>query len=396
VFSMLVGLTFLPAVLVLLGRGAFWPFRPAFGSSGSESGGVWAKVAGLVDRRPKAVWISAALGLAAFALFLPSFRAEGVPQSQFFTSDVESTTAQASLERHFPGGSGSETIVITPASDLDAVTETVMDDPGVATAFAVTAGQTGPPGTGKPLIVDETAKVQVTLVDAPDSIAAEATVVRLRSALDATSDQVLVGGPSATQYDTVTTAQQDNRKIIPVVLLVIFIVLCLLLRAIVLPVLLVATVVLSFAATLGLGALVFNHVLDFPGADPSVPLFAFVFLVALGIDYNIFLMTRAREETILSNNRAGMLRALTVTGGVITSAGIVLAATFGALGVLPLLFLFQIAFLVSVGVLIDTFIVRSLLVPGFVIDLGPRSWWPSRLAHEEKRPQKIDQESASI
>jgi putative drug exporter of the RND superfamily len=225
--------------------------------------------------------------------------------------------------------------------------------------------------------------LQVTLNDASDSTAAEETVVRLRSALDAVSPDAVVGGPTAAQWDTVETAKEDVRKVIPIVLLVILVVLMLLLRAVVASLMLIATVVLSFAATLGLSAVVFNHVLGLPGADPSVPLFAFVFLVALGIDYNIFLMTRAREETLRSGTRVGMLRALAVTGGVITSAGLVLAATFGALAVLPLLFLFQIAFIVCVGVLIDTFIVRSLLVPGLILEIGPKSWWPSRLSRED-------------
>jgi len=164
------------------------------------------------------------------------------------------------------------------------------------------------------------------------------------------------------------------------VLGVVLLVLIVLLRALVAPLVLIATTVLSFASALGVGALVFNHVLDLPGADPGVPLFAFVFLVALGIDYNIFLMTRAREETIRHGDRAGMLRALTLTGGVITSAGVVLAATFAALAVLPLLFLLQLAFLVAFGVLLDALIVRSVLVPALSLDIGRRMWWPSRLS----------------
>jgi RND superfamily putative drug exporter len=167
---------------------------------------------------------------------------------------------------------------------------------------------------------------------------------------------------------------------------VILLVLMALLRSVLLPVLLVGTVVLSFAATLGLSAIVFNNVFGFPGADPTVPLFAFVFLAALGIDYNIFLMTRAREETIKLGNSRGMLKSLAVTGGVITSAGIVLAATFGALFVLPILFLAQIAFLVAVGVLIDALVVRSLLVPALVVDIGPRVWWASKLARRPEPP----------
>jgi RND superfamily putative drug exporter len=224
--------------------------------------------------------------------------------------------------------------------------------------------------------------LQVTLVDTADSPAAEDTVQQLRTELDEVSAEALVGGTTATALDTNISTQRDLRVIIPAVLLVTLLVLMALLRAIVAPLLLIGTVVLSFAATLGLAAIVFYVIMDLPGADASVPLYAFVFLAALGIDYNIFLMTRAREETIRFGNRAGILRALAVTGGVITSAGLVLAATFSALAILPLLFLFQIAFLVASGVLIDAIIVRSLVVPSSVILIGPRTWWPSKLSRQ--------------
>jgi RND superfamily putative drug exporter len=190
----------------------------------------------------------------------------------------------------------------------------------------------------------------------------------------------LVGGTTAIDLDTRTTAIHDRNLIIPIVLVVVLVVLMLLLRSIAAPVLLLATTVISFAATLGVGALVFNGLFDFAGADPVVPLFAFVFLVALGIDYNIFLMTRVREEALTHGTRDGMLRGLTATGGVITSAGVVLAATFAALAVIPLLFLAQIAFLVAFGVLVDTLIVRTLLVPALTLDIGKRVWWPSALS----------------
>lgn len=383
IFAMLASLTFLPAILVLMGRGVFWPFRPHFGTEGNESSGVWAGVARFVGRRYRPVWISVAVVLAGLALFLPSFKADGVPSSDFFTTEVESASTQDALERHFAAGSGSETIVITPADTLDEATAVIQETPGVAQVVPLTAGAAeGPPGSGEPVVVNGEVLLNVTLSDASDSIAAEETVALLRTELDQVSSEALVGGPTAAQYDTVETAKQDVRKIIPIVLVVILFVLMLLLRAVTGPIVLVGTVVLSFAATLGLGAIVFDA-LGMPGADPSVPLFSFVFLVALGIDYNIFLMTRAREETAQHGTRAGILRALAVTGGVITSAGLVLAATFGALAVLPLLFLFQIAFLVAVGVLIDTFIVRSLLVPGLTIEIGPKSWWPSKLGKEQ-------------
>lgn len=381
VFAMLTSLTFLPAVLALLGRAAFWPFRPAYGSVPTEVRGVWGKVARFVGRRARVVWVATTLVLVAFAAFVPTFKAEGVAQSDFFLTEVPSTAGQEALERHFPAGQGSETIIITQLGDLEAVLEATNALDGVAAAFPVTAGAPGDQ-QAPPLVVDGLVQVQVVLDAASDSDEAEAVVLELREALDEASPYALVGGSTAIQLDTQLSSQRDLRVIIPAVLVVILLVLMALLRSVLAPVLLVATVVLSFAATLGLGAIVFYQVLDMPGADPSVPLFAFVFLAALGIDYNIFLMTRAREEALLHGTRPGVLKALAVTGGVITSAGIVLAATFSALAVLPLLFLFQIAFLVAVGVLLDTFVVRSLLVPALVLEIGPRVWWPSRLAKQ--------------
>jgi RND superfamily putative drug exporter len=213
---------------------------------------------------------------------------------------------------------------------------------------------------------------------APDSDAAQQVVRDVRAALHADADSARVGGVSATAVDTNDTAVHDRNLIIPVILVVILLILMALLRSVLAPVLLILTTVLSFGTAMGVSALVFNHVLDFPGADPAVPLYGFVFLVALGIDYNIFLMTRVREETLHHGTRDGVLRGLVVTGGVITSAGIVLAATFAALGVIPILFLAQLAFIVAFGVLLDTFVVRTLLVPALVYDIGPRVWWPGR------------------
>ncbi|MCW2584393.1 MAG: rane protein, partial [Klenkia sp.] len=235
---------------------------------------------------------------------------------------------------------------------------------------------TADPATGRPREVDGLVQLQVTLTDAADSPAAEDAVAALRSDLDDVSSDVLVGGTTAQALDVRDTSVADRDRIIPVILLVVFLVLAVLLRSLVAPVVLLLCNVLSFAATLGAAALVFDHVLDLPGGDPTVPLYAFVFLVALGIDYSIFLMTRVREESLEHGTRAGVLTGLSVTGGVITSAGIVLAATFAALGVLPILFLLQIAFLVAFGVLLDTFVVRSLLVPAIVRLLGERTWWP--------------------
>lgn len=231
----------------------------------------------------------------------------------------------------------------------------------------------------QPKVVDGKVLLQVTLKDAADSVAAREDVVELRQAVKTVDDSALVGGTSATQYDTNQASIRDLYVVIPLILVAITIILMLLLRSLVAPIVLLLTTVLSFGATLGISALLFNNVWDFPGADPSVVIFGFVFLVALGIDYNIFLMTRVREETLRLGVSAGTIKGLVVTGGVITSAGIVLAATFAALGVIPILFLAQIAFIVAFGVLLDTIIVRSLLVPALTLELGRRMWWPLKV-----------------
>jgi len=230
-----------------------------------------------------------------------------------------------------------------------------------------------------PTVRDGDVLVQATLAEAADSLEAEQTVVELRDALHAVDPAIVVGGETATDLDTNTTGAHDRAVILPLVLVVITLILAALLRAVVAPLVLTATTVLSFAAALGLSSLLFNHVLHLPGADPTVPLYGFVFLVALGVDYTIFLMTRAREETPRHGTRAGVLRALTVTGGVITSAGVVLAATFAALAVIPLMFMVQLAFIVAFGVLLDTLIARSLLIPALVRDIGPKVWWPAKV-----------------
>jgi RND superfamily putative drug exporter len=223
--------------------------------------------------------------------------------------------------------------------------------------------------------------LNATLVDSFDSTAAYDTVHRIRAAVATVPGaDALVGGSSATNLDVQDASRRDRNLIIPVVLAVILVVLTVVLRALVAPILLIATVVLSFAASLGVSALVFNHVFHFANADPAFPLFAFIFLVALGIDYNIFLMTRVREEALEHGTRQGIVRGLAVTGGVITSAGVVLAATFVVLGVLPIVFLAEVGFTVAFGVLLDTIVVRSILVPAVSYDIGKRIWWPSRLA----------------
>ncbi|MCK8434487.1 MMPL family transporter [Streptomyces sp. D2-8] len=379
VCAVLVTLTFLPAALALLGRIAYWPSRPKPPAESAEGSGVWRRVARVVNGRPRRTWAVTALVLAACAAFSPSLSSKGVPLDEIFVNDAPSVAAQATLGAHFPGGSGNPAVIIADAGRTAEVTAAAQGTEGVASAGAVAAS--GRPGAGKPLVVDGRVRIDATLKAAADSDAAKQTVERLRAQVHAIPGaDALVGGYTAQQYDTQRTAARDRTVIVPIVLAVILLILMLLLRSLLVPVLLVATVGLNFLATLGVSALVFQHLLGFSGTDASVPLYGFVFLVALGVDYNIFLMSRVREEALVHGNRQGVLRGLTTTGGVITSAGVVLAATFAALMVIPLAFLVQIAFIVAFGVLLDTLVVRSLLVPALMIDIGPRAWWPSALA----------------
>lgn len=374
---LLAALTFLPAVLTLLGRTAFWPLLPRYGSPHPEVRGIWGRASRLVVRRPRALWVGITLVLLVFSAFLPTLKDSGVEQTKIFLTEVDSVTGQDVLASHFPAGAGSPVVVVGPAESLQQLLATTTAVRGIAAAAPLT-DTPGVPG-GTVLVRDGLVEVDALLSAAGDSTEAEDVVVTLRSRLHQAVPGTLVGGFTAIQHDVRRTAERDRALIIPLVLVVILLVLMLLLRAVVAPVLLVLTVVLSFATTLGISALVFNHLFHFPGGDPSVLLFGFVFLVALGIDYNIFLMTRVREESVRRGTRPGILHGLTQTGGVITSAGVVLAATFAALGVLPILFLAQIAFIVSFGVLLDTLVVRSLLVPALSYDVGRRIWWPHPL-----------------
>ncbi|WP_328897975.1 MMPL family transporter [Streptomyces sp. NBC_00236] len=380
VCAVLSTLTFLPAVLVLCGRAAYWPARPR--PAGQETGGhgIWRRVADRVDRSPRKVWVSTTLVLVACAAFAPTLKSQGVPLDEIFVNDAPSVSAQATLGKHFPGGSGNPAVIVAAAGRADEVTAAAAaGTPGVASAAPVT--ESGRPGDGPPLVVDGRVRIDATLDDAADSDAAKATVQRLRNAVHGVPGaEALVGGYTAQQYDTQQTADRDRGIIVPVVLVIILLILMGLLRSVLVPVLLVATVGLNFLATLGVSSLVFKHVLGFSGTDASVPLYGFVFLVALGVDYNIFLMSRVREEALEHGARQGVLRGLVSTGGVITSAGVVLAATFAALIVIPLAFLAQIAFIVAFGVLLDTLVVRSLLAPALVVDIGPKAWWPSMIS----------------
>ncbi|MCU1432842.1 MAG: hypothetical protein JWP95_1947 [Actinotalea sp.] len=401
VAAFLASMTLLPALLLVAGRrsrSVFWPRvprpdgavgeEPATDVRRSESledlesrSGLWGRVSRLIGRHPRRVWLGTAALLLAASAFAPGLQAQGTGGGDVFLTAVDSATGQEVLAEHFDAGQVQPVTVVAEESAVDAVLEAVRDLPGVASAAAVTQGGGGgrPTNPGAPaLVVDGRVLVEVVTQASSDSQEATEVVEAVRDAVHEAAPGTLVGGAAAQRLDTQLTSARDLSVIVPAVLGVILLVLVGLLRSLVAPVVIVLANLLSFGATLGIGALVFTHVLGFPGADATVPLYAFVFLVALGIDYSIFLMTRVREESLLHGAREGVRRGLSVTGGVITSAGVVLAATFGALAVLPLLFLVQLAFLVALGVLIDTLVVRTLLVPGLVHDLGRASWWPWR------------------
>lgn len=382
-------LTFLPAALVLTGRATYWPARPKADGAEGGSQGIWRRVAALVDRAPRKVWAATLVGLLACAAFAPGLNSGGVSIEEIFVNDVPSVAAQETLGRHFPGGAGNPAVIIADARAADGVAEAAARVEGVDSALPVDAA--GRPAPGSAPAVDGRVRIDATLSAPADSDAAKAAVVRLRTAVHAVPDaNALVGGFTAQRYDVQRTAERDRTLIVPVVLAIILLILVALLRSLVLPLLLVTTVALNFAATLGIASLAFEHVFGFTGTDASVPLYGFVFLVALGVDYNIFLMSRVREESLRHGVREGVLIGLTTTGGVITSAGVVLAATFAALGVIPLAFLVQIAFIVAVGVLLDTLVVRSFLVPALVRDLGRRAWWPGGLSRASLREEAVD------
>jgi putative drug exporter of the RND superfamily len=440
--AMLFMLTMLPALLVVCGRRAFWPFVPdgpagpvpphalrwrrivyslivggigaAIGSAGGGAGagigflagallnyfvlapafhrfdlkelypgierklaerhrisdethGVWRRIGERVAARPGRVAVVTTLALLVLSAGLLQLDT-GLTNGNSFRGEVESVRGLDLLSQHFPAGANTPTTVVIPdRADVEPVRAALERDPAVA---AVGDPVNGPPGT----------KVDIQLKADPYSTEAFEQIPTLRRvAKEAGGPEVVIGGETAAAYDVRKSATRDNWVIMPIALVVVFAILAVLLRALVAPAVLVGTVILSFGAALGVGMFFSKTVFGFPGIDPSLPLLCFVFLVALGIDYNIFLMARVREETVRHGTREGMLRGLAVTGAVITSAGIVLAGTFGALAVLPLIFLTEIGFIVAFGVLLDTFVVRSILVPALTFLLDHRIWWPSRL-----------------
>ncbi|MGC5033314.1 MMPL family transporter [Micromonospora sp. DT229] len=368
----------LPAALVLLGRRLFWPFVPTAGSVGRE-GRIWGALGSAVIRRPVPVAVLATLLLAGLALGGLGIRT-GLSETEQFRVKPEAVAGAQTLARAFPAGTTQPLAVMTNPAAVPAVTAAAAEVPGVASA------RPGPAGA-------DVAQVDVVLEAEPGTEAADQALERLRDTVGAVDNSAppavagieqpsgaVVGGTVAGRYDSAAADAKDLRLILPLILLLVGAVLILLLRGLLAPVLLVATVVASYFASLGGAWLIFEYVFDFPAMDTGVPLLAFVFLVALGVDYNIFLVTRAREDARSTGTRQGMLSALRVTGGVITSAGILLAAVFAVLGVLPLITLTQIGIIVCLGVLLDTLLVRTVVVPALAFLLGERFWWPGRIA----------------
>ena len=384
-FAWVSALTLLPALLYLCGRAAFWPVTPKL-STAESSHKIWHKVASLVEGSPRKVWAGTLIVLFAGAAWLPTLNATGVSNSDILLSDTDAKAGQEILNQHFDAGAGSPASIIAPQELQDDVLKILDKHPEVSQSTLTSesgAPANIPPMNLEPNVVDGQVYIQATLNQEADSLEAQDTVAQLREEFQELNGEILVGGESATSLDSNLTAERDLRVIVPLVLAVVLVVLMILLRAFVLPMLLLLSTVISFASAMGVSALVFNHIFNFSGADPTVPLYGFIFLVALGVDYTIFLMTRAKEETPQRGTEQAVLHSLTVTGGVITSAGVVLAATFAALSVIPLMFMVQLAFIVAFGVLLDTFIVRTLLIPGLVTDIGRKVWWPSHQSREE-------------
>jgi RND superfamily putative drug exporter len=392
--TLLVMITLLPALLVIVGRWIFWPKRPAFGSPEPTASGLWAKVGNRIAVRPRAVWIGTAIVLAIACLGLFKLDATGLNSAEQYTKVFDSVKGQQVLAAHGFGDDSSPVQVVVNADKADQVAAAMEGIKGL--------GQPNtdiPPVGGVKLI---TAPIEGDVADqsAFDTVKAVREKVHAVDGADA-----LVGGTSAIYLDIQKASTRDNWVIIPIVLLVVMLILMVLLRAVLSPVVLIGTVILSFGAALGLSTLlfhgVFTHLFEqgggFAHADASFPLFVFVFLVALGIDYNIFLMTRVREETQTRGTRQGSLVALRATGGVITSAGLVLAATFAVLASLPLVFLTELGVAVALGVILETVIVRPVLVTALNLDLGSRIWWPSKLDRgDHKVEPEPDREAISV
>ena len=377
IVAMAFALLVLPAALVLFGRWLFWPYVPRFGSPDAISRSPWGKLGRGVSRRPVVVALTGAVVLGALASGL-FFVQTGLSQNDRFREKPEAVAGQEVLAEAFSAGATSPATVVTPVADADAVVEAAGSIEGVDSARL--AEQT-----------DDWARIDVTLSSAAETPEAFATIERMRADLDGIgSGETLVGGLDAQALDVAGAQQRDQDLIIPLILVLVLIVLVVLLRSLLAPILLLLAVVASFFSAVGAAWWLFQTPLfGFPAIDTNVLLFSFLFLVALGVDYSIFLVTRAQEESRTLGTTKGMIRALAATGAVITSAGILLAAVFAVLGVLPLITLTQIGVIVCIGVLIDTLLVRTVIVPAMAFIAGDRFWWP-------RKPKVTDAEAAAL
>ncbi|GGY38565.1 putative membrane protein [Streptomyces omiyaensis] len=358
----LVSLTFLPAALILCGQRVLRPSSPR------GTAAMWTRIARATARRPRRVWAGCLLALVAGASFAPLLSQSGVPLHQALPAGAPSAAGHEVMARHFPAGTASPLAIVASAAQAADVRDRISATPGVA---AVAAPLPGPEGRSQ---------ILATLMDAPDSAIARNTVDRLRGSLAGTG--ALVGGQSAQLADLHQASVRGHRLIMPLVLVVVLAVLIVLLRCLLLPLLLVAAAWVSLFTAFGVAALLFRLVSASAATEPAVVLFSFVFLVALGVDYNIFLVHRIRAEAVRHGTLAGVQRGVQTTSGVISAAGLILAATFAALTVMPLLYLAQIGCVVAIGVLIDTLLVRLFLVPALILDLGHCAWWPTRLTRD--------------
>ncbi len=365
--TLLAMITLLPALLVIFGRWVFWPKRPTMGSPEPTSTGLWARVGQWIAPRPRRVWVGTTVVLAAISLGVLTLDMSGLSTEESYTKEFDSVKGQHVLTEHGLADNSTPVMVVANADKAEDVAASMSNIEDIEKPLP-------PVVKGGVALISANLTVDATSPEAFDAVDNVRSAVHSVEGADA-----LVGGFPAFLDDALKANARDSKVIIPVTLVVVLLILMLLLRALVAPLILIATVVLSFLAALGIGALAFKYVFDYPAVDSSFPLFVFVFLVSLGIDYNIFLMTRVREETQKRGTRQGALVGLAATGGVITSAGLVLAATFGVLATLPLVFLVELGFTVAVGVIIDTIIVRSVLVTAINLDLGSRIWWPSKL-----------------
>ncbi|MFJ6701168.1 MULTISPECIES: MMPL family transporter [unclassified Streptomyces] len=378
-------LTFVPAAALLGARATPGPREP---HHSRRSQRIWSYATEIVGRRTRAVWLlglTALAGCAALAGFLAPL---GVPLAQALGAQAPSVRAQSAVEAHFPAGTGSPLIILTSSSAVQEVRERIVSTKGVAEAQVIKGAA---PAASR-------AVIQATLDSAPDSERAQQTVERVRQAASAVRSQHAdVGGYPAQVHDLQKAAQDDELRVMPAVLIIVVILLAALLRSLALPLLLAGAAVANFLAALGISAVIFRLAYGSALTEPSLILFSFVFLIALGVDYNIFLMHRVREESLSAGHRSGTLRGVTATGGVISSAGVILAATFAALTVMPLRYLVQIGIIIAVGILLDTLFVRLLLLPALVLEAGPRLWWPTRLpsVRHPFRPGEVQPQTAA-